>query len=41
MKKYEKPELEIIHFDDADVITTSSTCGSGDNEAEQDILWAG
>lgn len=26
MKKYENPELEIIRFDDADIIATSGAC---------------
>lgn len=29
MKKYENPELEIIRFDDADIIATSGGCSPG------------
>lgn len=39
MKKYENPELEIIRFDDADVITTSGTCGNSCQEETSEDNW--
>lgn len=29
MEKYTQAEMNVIEFEDEDVITTSSTCGSG------------
>lgn len=41
MKKYENPELEIVRFDDADIITTSQGCVPGmsiPNELEEENM---
>lgn len=40
MKKYEDPELEIIRFNDADIIVTSGGCGGAGCpfEAEEEDL---